>query len=258
MNVLMFANQKGGAGKTTTAQETAYLLSKSNTVLLIDLDGQRNLTTNLEPEETEWKNTIYDLFMETEELSDCIYEVRKNIDIIPGHRKILSQYFISPEDIYKLKKIVDEIKTYEVYDYILIDVGPEGGQLMTMAMVASDYIVALAEPGKNSYQGLLQMARDLDSCQNIINSFKTKVIGILITQAKLNTNIIRNSKERLQALAEVLGTSVFNSIIRESTIVKEAIEFNQFLTEYAPDSNVADDYARYGKELVKRLKEANK
>ena len=30
MNVLMFANQKGGAGKTTTAQETAYLLSKSN------------------------------------------------------------------------------------------------------------------------------------------------------------------------------------------------------------------------------------
>ena len=123
---------------------------------------------------------------------------------------------------------------------------------MTMAMVASDYIVALAEPGKNSYQGLLQMAKDLDSCQNIINSFKTKVIGILITQAKLNTNIIRNSKERLQALAEVLGTSVFNSIIRESTIVKE------FLTEYAPDSNVADDYARYGKELVKRLKEANK
>ena len=59
-------------------------------------------------------------------------------------------------------------------------------------------------------------------------------------------------------MAEVLGTSVFNSIIRESTIVKEAIEFNQFLAEYAPDSNVADDYARYGKELVKRLKEANK
>lgn len=256
MRVLMFANQKGGAGKTTTTMETAYLLSKKNTVLLIDLDGQRNLTTNLQPDDAEWASTIYDLLMETSELEKSIYEVRNNIDIIPGHRKMLSQYFISPEDIYKLKTIIEKIKSYDIYDYILIDVGPEGGQLMTMAMTASDEIVALAETGKNSYQGLLQMAKDIESCKSYIAGFNTKVIGILITQAKLNTNIIKNSKERLQALGEVLGTSVFNSIIRESTIVKEAIEFNQFVSEYDHESNVADDYKRYCKELEKRLRES--
>lgn len=256
MKTITFANQKGGVGKTTSIQETAYLMSKKYTVLLIDFDGQQNLTMNFNEQFEGETKTIYDLLMENADLEECIQGIRKNIDIIPGHRKMLSQYFIAPSDIYKLKMLIDEIESYHIYDYILIDVGPESGQLMTMSMVASDYIVAVADAGINAYHGLIQMCKDLDSCKKIINGFKAQVIGILLNKVDTRTNIAINSIERLDELSEVMGGKLFKSMIRKSVCVDEAKELQQFINEYAPGSTVARDYYNYYVELEERLKNA--
>lgn len=255
MYTIMFANQKGGVGKTTSVQETAYFLSKKYSVLLIDFDGQRNLTMNFELEENDNKcKTIYDLLTENSSLENSICEIRKNIDIIPGHRKMLSQYFISPEDIYLLKRLIKEIESYNVYDFILIDVGPESGQLMTMAMIASDYIVAITDAGINSYHGLIQMCKDLSNCKEIIKDFNVNVIGMLFTQADIRTNIANNSINRLNSLTEIIGAPLFKTYIRKSVCVDEAKEFQQFISEYQPNSTVADDYKNFCLELMERLK----
>jgi len=41
---IAFAIQKGGAGKTTTAGVTAYMLSQKHRVLVVDTDSQGNIT----------------------------------------------------------------------------------------------------------------------------------------------------------------------------------------------------------------------
>jgi chromosome partitioning protein len=58
MKVISLINQKGGVGKTTSAIALASYLSKSNKVLLIDMDFQGNATTNCNIDEMALQYTV--------------------------------------------------------------------------------------------------------------------------------------------------------------------------------------------------------
>ena len=59
--IITFANHKGGVSKTTsTASIGACMAMKGKKVLLIDLDGQANLTLYFIPNEDEIEMSIFD------------------------------------------------------------------------------------------------------------------------------------------------------------------------------------------------------
>lgn len=59
--IITFANHKGGVSKTTsTASIGACMAMKGKKVLLIDLDGQANLTLYFIPNEDEIETSIFD------------------------------------------------------------------------------------------------------------------------------------------------------------------------------------------------------
>ena len=88
--ILAIANQKGGVGKTTTAVNLAASLAATNRkVLLVDLDPQGNATTAAGLKESS-PNTLYNLFFENTNISDCIYKSSDGYDVLPGNQELLA------------------------------------------------------------------------------------------------------------------------------------------------------------------------
>lgn len=251
--VIMFANQKGGVGKTTTTLEIGYILSTRNKkTLLIDLDAQCNLTDICGAKREKGK-TIFDTLMGNTSFKDAIQEIRPNLDIIAGHRKMLSQYFVGSDDIYVLEEALEFINDYKEYDYIVIDVGPEAGQLMTMAMIASDYIVAVSTLNTLGYNGVVQMCADIASAKKHYANFKAKPLGIVLNAGR-KTNVAAHNMEKFIELAEEFGAKPFSDVIKNSCVVEECKEFGKTLNEYAPKSPLCQQFKNIAKEIEKRIK----
>lgn len=257
--VIMFANQKGGVGKTSSSFEVGYILSEKHKVLLVDLDAQCNLTHISTDDDAveQSKNTknIYTCLTGSASFEESIVKIRekRELYLLPGSRKMLSQYFISADDIYLLKDGMQYIPKDD-YDYIIIDVGPEAGQLMTMAMLGSDYIVAVTTLSKLGYSGVVQLVADLRAGREHYKGFDVKPLGILINSAK-STNVGTVNRERYEDLAAELGAKPFKTEIKNSCVVDECKEFAMALSEYKPSHDVTKQYKTLAKEIEKRVKE---
>lgn len=82
MRTIAFCNHKGGVGKTTsTASVGVAMARQGKKVLLVDLDGQANLTgIFVSPENIE--KSIYDSLVDKQPLP--IHKIEKNLDLVPS------------------------------------------------------------------------------------------------------------------------------------------------------------------------------
>ena len=272
--VISVLNQKGGASKTTTAREIAYLLAGSKnsdglpspSVLMIDMDASCNLTTSFDvlyPETLYSKKipAIYNFLTGDCEIDDCIFPAveDKRLYIVPGHRKMLSQYFTGASDIPLLRDAIDSyIKPMEEYDFIIIDVGPTAGQIMMMVLYASDYVVAPAEPGPDSFAGLQQLCKDIELGKKNMNGFHPTVIGMLMTRCDPRTNVAVRSMAQMKELAPIIGGEPFNTVIHSSVTAVEAKDLHMAINAYKPNSVVAEDYRNVTREMLLRIQKYEK
>ena len=79
--IIVFANQKGGVGKTTTAVNVgAYMAEEGKKVLLIDFDPQGNMSSSVGSDKE--KQGIYEVITGNLSLKDVIQETTvRNLNI---------------------------------------------------------------------------------------------------------------------------------------------------------------------------------
>ncbi len=237
MKIIAIANQKGGVSKTTTTLNLgAGLHRKGKKVLLIDLDTQGDLSANLKTAEGEIN--LLDVATGKAQMKDIIQTTDSGIDLIPSSGGLVN-----------LEKQITSFDFSALdYDFILIDCPPAMSGNTVAAIRASDGVLIPTTADLYAVKSVKAIARS-------VSNLDRRLVGIVLTRYNERFNISAQVLSGLEALADELGTKLFDSYIHESVAIRESQLTNSTIFEYAPESVPADDYLKLAKEIMKIIKE---
>ena len=252
MHIIAVANQKGGAGKTTTALNLAYgLAARGRRVLAIDMDGQCSLSFLLGMENDRLQETernVYAVLRGKQPLSACIVQTG-SVDLIPA-APALYEADMTISQIGKEYRLRDALKGITDYDYVIIDTCPSLGILTVNAFTASERVIIPVQAELLSLIGLQQLSETLEAIRTYCNP-ALLIDGILVTRYQSRTRLSRDFMNVLRQQAAAMQTKVYASAIRESIIVKEAQSMRRPIFEYDAKAAVTQDYIQFIDEFEK-------
>ena len=140
--IIAVLNHKGGVGKTTTTINLAAALQlKKKRVLLIDMDGQANLTEScglsIEEEQTVYGAMKGEYPLPLVELNNGLAIVPSCLDLSAAESELINE----PGRELILKGLIAKLLDSRKFDYILIDCPPSLGLLTLNALTASDFLI---------------------------------------------------------------------------------------------------------------------
>ena len=253
--VICFANNKGGSGKSTTCANVGYEMARAGRrVLLIDGDMQLNLTLSFFDEEAaltflESGKTIYNAIRDQKDLAAFIVPTPyKGLDIIPSSTLMSSvefELFPKWQREFILKKCLANVVASGTYDYILIDSPPTLGCWVMNIMCASKELIIPVEASPWGLFGLANMFDFVKQVQSIAPDIH--LLGIAITKADERKKYF---KQTLDTLGSYEGLTVFRTIVRIDSTIEWSQDNSKPVGEYKRSSRSAEEYANLAKEIM--------
>ena len=246
LKIITLANHKGGVSKTTsTASIGACMARMGKKVLLIDLDGQANLTLYFIPDEDEIDTSIFDSLVSGVSLP--VKHIRENLDLVPSSLEMASAEIaltnlLAREQL--LSRLLEPVK--QNYDYILIDCPPSLGIVTTNAFLAADEIIVPMTPELLPLKGMRMLDAFVTTLQRVKPSLR--LAGVFIARfnhRKLNKAVEQAVKSRYEAIT-------MKTRIRENITLAESAGSGKSFFEYDPQSNGAKDYQALTEEIMSR------
>ena len=247
--VIVFVNQKGGVGKTTsTINIGAYIALAGKSVLLVDFDSQGNMSSGVGVSKD--KPTIYELMAEQATFDQTIkHTAIKGLDIISANTDLSGaaiELVDQEEREYFLKKALAPAR--DKYDYVLIDCPPSLGLLTLNGLAAADEVLVPMQCEYFALEGITLLLKTVKDVQKSINP-ELAIGGIFFTmydsRTKLAQDVVMNVKSYFKDV-------VFNTIIPRNIRLSEAPSHGKPICLYDANCIGAKSYQKLAGEVMSR------
>jgi chromosome partitioning protein len=239
-----FLSKKGGVGKTTFSLNCAHALAFSRfRTLLVDMDGQANLTRHLlkgagnagdapNPGSAvpaglpDISHVLLKRCAPHEAILTTGYE---NLDLLAGSTSLDDLPILDPRLIRepaRFKLILQELAPD--YDFILVDCPPIVNWLTRMVLFAVEGVIVPIQAEPYALQGLQDLIPMLDKMTATAQLFK-----IVVNMYRANTQLHQNI---LKEIGEEFPGRIARQKVRQTIQLAEAAREGLSIFEYAPAS----------------------
>ncbi len=248
--IIVFVNQKGGVGKTTSAINIgAALAMLGKKTLLIDFDPQGNMTSGVGG--SSGGKGVYQVISGLRELKDVITPTRvRNLFLAPSSIDLSGATIELVEKENRNDFLKNAVATVEAdYDFILIDCPPSLGILTLNGLNAAREVIIPLQCEYFALEGLSLILQTIGLVQKSMNS-SLRISGILLTMFDGRTRL---SQEVVRQVTEYFGDRVFKTIVPRNVRLSEAPSHGLPVMQYDPTCIGARSYEAVAEELINRV-----
>lgn len=246
---IVFVNQKGGVGKTTSAINIgAYMAQAGKKILLVDFDSQGNMSSGVGVSKD--KPTVYELLSGMVSAEEVVKHTPvKNLDAISASIDLSGAAIelVDQENReYFLKNALAPFR--DLYDYVLIDCPPSLGVLTLNGLAAADQVLVPMQCEYFALEGITLLLQTVKKVQKSINP-NLVIGGIFFTMYDSRTRLAQDVVRQVQAYFK---DAVFNTIIPRNVRLSEAPSHGQPICLYDPTCIGAKSYQKLAEEVIRR------
>lgn len=245
--VLAFANQKGGVGKTTTVVSVgAALVELGYRVLVVDLDAQACATFSLGIDPEDVQICTREILIKGVASTTAIITTAENIDLLPATIRLAdadAALATTKGREFTVRNALEPLQSS--YDWILLDCAPSLGIVTVGALIAANSVAIPLQCETLSHRGVGQLLQTVADVRKFANP-ELKVAGIIPTQYDGRTT---HARAVLADLPSTYGVDVLPAIHR-SIRFAEAPAAGRTVLSTAPKSVGARNYRALAQAII--------
>ncbi|MEN9358910.1 MAG: Chromosome partitioning protein [Verrucomicrobiota bacterium] len=243
-----FCNQKGGVGKTTLSYHLAhYLQQLGKKVLVVDLDGQGNISSRLTPELKPGCYRSRHLF-DAKLVPAEIMQTESGIDLIYALDGDNELHGIEKEDLKVIGNFNQNLgQLSESYDYVVMDTPPAPGVKLFAGVLTADHVYVPVELSAFAVSGVSQVLRSFGVLSRQLNT-PIRCAGIIVN--KFNSRVDSHHK----AVAEIRKESG-NLVMNSQLVIRGTFDNAMTIGKPVWDVRATGAQRESGQEMVALMEE---
>ena len=279
--IVTFANQKGGCGKTTGSVSIAAAFAQMGySACLVDTDPQCNATDHLGVTQDflrkERLASLTDVYLAKQDAANIQLDFGErfratdgNLTLIPGNTglsaievrlnaenharvasgdtSIIDEDEFRDENRLRLRSSLNSLRGQ--HDLVFIDTPPELGFLMTTALIAADWYIIPVFPSAFDLKGLEKLSQTVEKIRTRYNPtlrLGGVILGNFDKSTKLDAQVHR-------MLVDMFGVDlVFKSVIGRGVRNREATFHGKTIFEHASNDPASIQYLDLVKEMLQK------